>query len=462
MTTKTLTLTLCLSGLALGCPGQNTDGGDGGPGDMAVQTLSARAQQGLSAGVSPFAIDTTGLTIAQQEQVGIGSYLVNAVGGCGDCHNQTVPGSPPKVNFLAGGNKFALPASAGANTFVSARNLTSDPNVGLRLTEAQFIEAMRTGRDFKAANMNELLFVMPWFGFRWASDADLKAMYAYLKLVPAVNNAVAADAKGLSGQVQPVPFPSSYNEGDVTRPLPSESAQDPLNAGRGLALQPLADPPALATLSAEQKSAFGRGAYLVAVGGCNDCHTNPSRDLNPLSSTFLKITTQAYLTGGATFTVPPPLAPVLKQTRTMSANLAGAANGIRGKLTATQFHDMLTQNRHVEDPGQAPLGWPMPQLFKNMVDDDLSAIYLYLTTVPGPSGAFDKVVSDYARYCTATADCNVGAGETCDTTNSQCVGQACTTSTAASACNACQPCTGGGNTRCVAPSTTSTCVSQGI
>src|SRR5437868_12810900 len=107
MTTKTKWLPLCFSVLALGCPGQTTDNGDGGTGDMPVQALSARAQRGLTAGVSPFTIDTTGMTIAQQEQVGIGSYLVNAVGGCADCHDQTVPGSPPTVKFLAGGTKFA-------------------------------------------------------------------------------------------------------------------------------------------------------------------------------------------------------------------------------------------------------------------------------------------------------------------------------------------------------------------
>lgn len=464
MTTKTLwyTLPLCFCALALGCPGQNSENGDGG-GDLPMQTLSMRAQKGLSAGVSPFTIDTAGLTIAQQEQLGVGSYLVNAVGGCGDCHNQTVAGSPPTVKFLAGGTKFALPAMAGANTFVNARNLTSDPSVGMRLTEAQFIESMRTGRDFKSANMNELLYIMPWFATRWASEDDLKAMYAYLKIVPAVSNAVAADAKGLAAQVPPVLFPATYNEGDVSRALPPDpNPQDPLNYQRGLALQPLADPPELATLSAEQKNAYGRGSYLVTLAGCNDCHTNPSRDLNPLSATFMKITTAAFLTGGATFTVPPPLAPVLKQTRTMSANLIGATNGIKSKLTAAQFRELLIQNRHVEDPGMAPLGWPMPQVFKNLVDEDFSAIYLYLTTVKGPSGSFDKVISDYARYCTNTADCNVGAGESCDMTYNQCVGQTCTAASVSTACNACQTCTASGNTRCAAPSNTSTCVSQGI
>lgn len=462
MTTKTLAYTLPLfSLLALGCPGPNpSENGDGGA-DLPAPALSTRAQKGLS--VSPFVVSTAGLTAAQQEQLGVGSYLVNVVGGCTDCHDQTVAGSPPTVKYLAGGTKYPLPAMAGANTFVYARNLTSDPNVGMRLTEAQFIESMRTGRDFKSASTSELMYVMPWFASRWASEDDLKAMYAYLKIVPAVNNAVGADAKGLAAQVTPVMFPATYNEGDVSRPLPADpNPQDPLSAQRGLALQPLADPPELATLSAEQKNAYGRGSYLVTIGGCNDCHTNPARDLNPLSPTFMKLTTMAFLTGGATFTVPPALAPVLKQTRTMAANLIGANNGLKSRLSAAQFRELMIQNRHVASVGTAPLGWPMPPVYKNLVDEDFSAIYLYLTTVKGPSGSFDKVTQDYARYCTSTADCNVAAGETCDTTYSQCVGQTCTAASVATACNACQTCTASGNTKCAAPSPTSTCVSQGI
>src|SRR5579864_6686864 len=64
--------------------------------------------------------------------VGLGSYLVNAVGGCNDCHTNPnyaaggnpFLGQPKQVNvagYLAGGRSFATPTG----TFIS-RNLTPD------------------------------------------------------------------------------------------------------------------------------------------------------------------------------------------------------------------------------------------------------------------------------------------------------------------------------------------------
>jgi hypothetical protein len=124
--------------------------------------------------------------------VGLGSYLVNAVSECNDCHTFPlyVPGGDPfqgqpeqinTQNYLAGGAPFFGP-------FVP-RNLTPDASgkpAGLTLHE--FIHIMRTGEDDEPPVLPDgsdtLLQVMPWPTFRKMSDHDLRAIYEFLSSIP--------------------------------------------------------------------------------------------------------------------------------------------------------------------------------------------------------------------------------------------------------------------------------------
>jgi len=131
-----------------------------------------------------------------REAVGIGSYLVNAVGGYVDCHScptyapghnpYGLPFGPPQggdgqvnaKNFLAGGVVFAPPG-------VISANLTPDPDSGLPEeghTFAEFKHLLRTGRD--ADEGNRILQVMPWPVYRHMTDEDLRSIYLYLKAIP--------------------------------------------------------------------------------------------------------------------------------------------------------------------------------------------------------------------------------------------------------------------------------------
>ncbi len=123
--------------------------------------------------------------------IGLGSYLVNAVGGCSDCHTNPpfaeggdpYRGQPVKVNatnFLAGGTKFGP---------FTSRNLTPDPrrgNLPAGLTLEQFIHVIRTGEDRARLHpqISPLLQVMPWPVFARMSDRDLQAIYMYLSVIP--------------------------------------------------------------------------------------------------------------------------------------------------------------------------------------------------------------------------------------------------------------------------------------
>ena len=210
-----------------------------------------RAPIGLQ--ITPVALDLAGKSQKQVDQIGYGSYLVNATAACTDCH--TPPGAP----FMSGGLPFPLDA---AGHVVFSRNLTPDANTGMQLTEAQFIESMRTGKDFHAG-ATQIMLVMPWQTLRWTSAGDLKAMYAYLKAIPAVAHGTPPDNKVGMPLPPAVPFPAQFNEGDVVRNLPYDDGQIGPNLKRGIAIQPLAQP----SLRNVDVNAFSRGSYLVNTLG---------------------------------------------------------------------------------------------------------------------------------------------------------------------------------------------------
>ena len=134
--------------------------------------------------------------------VGLGSYNINAKGGCNDCH--TAPpyapggdpfaGEPKRINaarYLAGGVPFGPPGDP--NTPVS-RNLTPRASTGLPagLTWDQFRRTIRTGADLKhrppfaPSETNDLLQVMPWPVFQNMTERDLRAIYEYLRAIPSL------------------------------------------------------------------------------------------------------------------------------------------------------------------------------------------------------------------------------------------------------------------------------------
>jgi hypothetical protein len=69
-------------------------------------------------------------------------------------------------------------------------NLTPDPETGVLrdFTEQQFIQTMRTGRH--QGQGRQILPPMPWPFIGKMNDDDLKAVFAYLRQIPAVRNKV--------------------------------------------------------------------------------------------------------------------------------------------------------------------------------------------------------------------------------------------------------------------------------
>jgi hypothetical protein len=70
-----------------------------------------------------------------------------------------------------------------------AINLTSDAETGIgKWRESDFVQAIKTGKHLGVGR--PIMPPMPWPAYRNLSDADLKAMFAFLKTVPPVKNRV--------------------------------------------------------------------------------------------------------------------------------------------------------------------------------------------------------------------------------------------------------------------------------
>jgi hypothetical protein len=147
---------------------------------------------------------------ANGDPVARGKYLVS-FGGCNDCHTPlklTSKGPAPDMARMLSGHphdtKLPVPdlkpgpwfaATAGMTAWTGpwgityAANLTPDINTGLGIwTEDMFLTAMRTGRHIGAGR--EILPPMPWQNLAALNDNDLKAIYAYLRTIPAIQNPV--------------------------------------------------------------------------------------------------------------------------------------------------------------------------------------------------------------------------------------------------------------------------------
>ena len=140
-----------------------------------------------------------------------GEYLVT-IGSCNDCHTPAKmgPNGPePDLSRLLSGHpadmqlppapKLEAPWLASVTATMTAwsgpwgvsytANLTPDPETGLgKWSEQNFVEAMRTGRHMGRGR--PILPPMPvaWIGKM--TTQDLKAVFAYLKSIPPIQNRV--------------------------------------------------------------------------------------------------------------------------------------------------------------------------------------------------------------------------------------------------------------------------------
>ena len=110
-----------------------------------------------------------------------GKYLVT-VGGCSDCHTPQQRGVPIAGLEYAGGAELKGPWGT-----VASANITPDPSGISYYDEELFIETIRTGYVKGARKLSP---IMPWHEYRNLSDEDLKAIFACLRTLKAVQHRV--------------------------------------------------------------------------------------------------------------------------------------------------------------------------------------------------------------------------------------------------------------------------------
>jgi len=265
-----------------------------------------------------------------------GRYLVNTILACGNCHTpKAADGQPIAGKELSGGGlSFNAPFFAG-----SASNITPDKASGIgNWSDDELKRAITQGaRPDHGRLAGVPLAPMMWVAFYKAmTPADLDAVVAYLRAVAPVRNVV---------------------------PLPEYKRQVPR--------QPYPDAEKGFT-EADMRNPVRRGAYLVTIGHCMECHT-PAREGKTLYE-------QALGTGGKPFGAALVKGYPADWRGSVSRNITSHPEAGLGRWTDAQIKRAITQGISRDGhPLQPPMGFFW---YSGLKEADLDAIVAWLRTLP--------------------------------------------------------------------------------
>src|SRR5688572_16533200 len=122
------------------------------------------------------------------DKVRYGEYMIT-IALCGECHTPRSPqGVPDFSKVYAGGFAFNTPFFK-----VTVSNITPDSATGIGTwTEEAFIQKFKTNSSVAMVNTNpgRQNTIMPWEAYGKMKEGDLRAIYAYLRTVPPVQNKI--------------------------------------------------------------------------------------------------------------------------------------------------------------------------------------------------------------------------------------------------------------------------------
>ncbi|HET9424619.1 MAG TPA: c-type cytochrome [Gemmatimonadaceae bacterium] len=234
-----------------------------------------------------------------------GRHLVTSVNACIGCHGPA----------LAGNQMIDAPVFA----TVAASNLTSGRGgVASRYTDSLWERAIRHGINAEGRS----IAIMPASHYNRMSDDDVRAIIAYVKSVPPVDNELKPFSAGPISRALTVSGAPFFHAALIQHDAPHRAA-----------------PPAGVTPE--------YGEYLVAVAACRECH-GPN------------------LSGGPT-----------PEGSKVASNLTPTG------LAAYTEASFMTALREGKRPGGAPIDTVMPwREYRGMTDEELKAVWAYLRTVP--------------------------------------------------------------------------------
>lgn len=253
-----------------------------------------------------------------------GKYLVEGILTCGNCHSPRGPGGVIDTEQLYAGGPQTWDTHAYT---VKGTNITPDRKTGIGDWSAEDIR--RAIVDGRRPHGQQLSPQMPYAFYKIFTRADLDAVVAYLRSVPAVSRKVPAPVyKGPSMHVDIPP--------GAEKPMPESAMQDPVK----------------------------RGFYLVTIGHCMECHTPSVNERWDYRNDLGR--------GGKVFKGPFGVS--------VSTNITShKVKGI-GAWSDAEIKRAITQG--VRKDGRRlkpPMGY---EWYARMTDADLDAIVAYLRTVP--------------------------------------------------------------------------------
>jgi mono/diheme cytochrome c family protein len=256
-----------------------------------------------------------------QSPVERGSYLVNTIMTCGNCHS---PKGPPEMvagKDFSGGLRFDEPPFD-----VTASNITPDKETGIgRWSDAEIKKALLDGVRPNGVRLAE---IMPTNFYRILIPSDLDAIVAYLRTLKPVANKVPDPVYKFA--LPHVIFPGAE------KPFARRDLNDKVK----------------------------RGFYLATIGHCMECHT-PMTQLGVDYKNSL---------GKGEREFPGPWG------ISKSVNITSHRNAGIGAWSDAEIKRAVTQG--VSRDGRKmlpPMGY---DYYAKMTDADLDAIAAYLRTVP--------------------------------------------------------------------------------
>jgi mono/diheme cytochrome c family protein len=253
-----------------------------------------------------------------------GKYLVEGILTCGNCHTPRGPGGVLDVAKRHAGGPQVWETD---EYKVHPSNITMDKETGIGgWTAAQVKAAIHDGRR---PNGQQISPQMPYPFYKIFTPADLDAVVAYVRSIPAVSRKVEAPVYKVKQMAFEIPP-------GAEKPMPASAMQDPVK----------------------------KGFYLATIGHCMECHTPAVKGRRDFKN--------ALGTGGERFPGP--------WGESVSRNITShKENGI-GAWSDDEIKRAITQGVRKDGTKlRPPMGF---QWYATMTDADLSAIVAYLRTVP--------------------------------------------------------------------------------
>lgn len=299
----------------------------------------------LGAGVASVTLAAAGgaSTAATSTEVDRGKYLVT-LGDCAACHTQA--GQP----VFSGGRPLPTPYGV-----FYPPNITPDRTTGIgSWTEQDFYRAMHDGIRRDGAYLYP---AFPFPAFTRLTRADVDAIWAYLRSVPAVRKA------------------NTPNQLDWPY-----SMRGLMRIWRMLYFRPGTYEP-----DPKQSPAWNRGAYLVTgIAHCGACHTPRSR---------LGALTGAYPLAGGTIRVDGWRAPNISQN---------TAQGI-GTWTAADLRAFLHTGRSTRGDAIGPMREVVQSGLQHLSTSDLDAIVTYVARAPAQLDIVGDAIAQFPLGMTPEA-----------------------------------------------------------